>query len=255
VCLANKTAILFRLDGRRPAILVGIPAGDWTRANTRITSALRHTDLTRLYKEFFDVLMHQTIWPLQHVFEASSATAPVHLRLSEVSPTLTGHSCDLFDTHSIHAFSPFFVNYCDNDHYRFSSPQLDASTLEAHKSLVRDFFPHFCDKKDFSNPERFLSPSFTSHRADRTIVGREAWVGGFSHALTAFMPNFKAELKREIAEGNYVWTFAHITGLPEKACPAGMHKLSVDMFRFDKDGKLAEHWDVQQNVDSKVADF
>jgi predicted SnoaL-like aldol condensation-catalyzing enzyme len=34
-----------------------------------------------------------------------------------------------------------------------------------------------------------------------------------------------------------------------------MRSLSVDMVRFDEEGKLAEHWVVQQNVDPKVEDY
>ena len=43
-----------------------------------------------------------------------------------------------------------------------------------------------------------------------------------------------------------MWILSHLRGSPEGV--GGKLRVSVDLFRV-QDGLIAEHWDVQQNVD------
>ena len=57
-------------------------------------------------------------------------------------------------------------------------------------------------------------------------------------ALTACSP-----VKRVIAEGDLVALHVH-----SQLSPEDKGEVVVDIFRFDKDGKIVEHWDVIQAV-------
>ena len=56
-------------------------------------------------------------------------------------------------------------------------------------------------------------------------------------------PKSRASIKRVMAEGDLVALHVHSQLSPEDAGEA-----VVDIFRFDKDGKIMEHWDVIQAV-------
>jgi hypothetical protein len=55
-----------------------------------------------------------------------------------------------------------------------------------------------------------------------------------------FMPNFKIEVKDAVTEGNKVWLFSKVTGLP-----GGVFKDSVDMSVWDEECKFVETENVQ----------
>lgn len=122
---------------------------------------------------------------------------------------------------------------------------------EANKALVREFFKVYCVDHDFSQPiDKYLTPSFTSHRAMGVKTGAEAWIKNFNFVIKTYMPDFRADIKSLIAEDDNVWSFAHIKNSGETSDKTKT-RLSVDLFRFE-DGKIAEHWDVQQDVDLSV---
>ena len=60
------------------------------------------------------------------------------------------------------------------------------------------------------------------------------------------MPDFHADVQRVLAGEDQVWILSHLRGSPEGV--DGKLRVSVDLFRV-QDGFIAEHWDVQQNVD------
>ncbi|WFD01214.1 hypothetical protein MYAM1_003976 [Malassezia yamatoensis] len=126
------------------------------------------------------------------------------------------------------------------------------SATEANKNLIRKFFQVVCNEHNFNNTAPFFHANFKSHRASGTVIGSENWLKGFSHAVSSFMPNFRADIRQMVAEGDHVWSLSHVTGIPNT--PEAHHKLSVDMFRV-QDSKILEHWDVQQDVDSNKCDI
>lgn len=70
-------------------------------------------------------------------------------------------------------------------------------------------------------------------------------------AFTPFLkehPQSRAEIKRVVAEGDLVMLHVHSTLNPQDKGEA-----VVDIFRFDENGKIVEHWDVIQAVPEKTA--
>ncbi|WII94343.1 nuclear transport factor 2 family protein [Kingella negevensis] len=62
-------------------------------------------------------------------------------------------------------------------------------------------------------------------------------------------PQFRAEVKRVIAEGDLV--MLHVFS---QVNPQDKGEAVVDIFRFDKNGKIVEHWDMIQTMpDSTVS--
>jgi predicted SnoaL-like aldol condensation-catalyzing enzyme len=60
-------------------------------------------------------------------------------------------------------------------------------------------------------------------------------------------PNSHSEIKRVIAEGNYV--VLHVHSVRE---PGTRGRAIVDIFKLE-DGKIVEHWDVVQDIPEKSA--
>jgi predicted SnoaL-like aldol condensation-catalyzing enzyme len=119
--------------------------------------------------------------------------------------------------------------------------QNSMADLERNKQTVIAFYNRaFNDHKPADAVAKYVgSDPDTPNGAEAFIQSATAFIGKF--------PQVSVEIKRVIAEGNFVVTHDLVRISPEDRGMAG-----ADIFRL-RDGRIVEHWDVRQPVPEKAA--
>jgi predicted SnoaL-like aldol condensation-catalyzing enzyme len=125
----------------------------------------------------------------------------------------------------------------------FSLPTWSADKAEANKKTVRDFYEAAINQKDFAAASKYLGPKYIQHNP-RAADGAEG-LKGFLAFLKDKFPNSRSEIKRVLADGDYV--VLHVHAVRE---PATLGQAIIDIFRLEN-GKIVEHWDVTQDIPDK----
>lgn len=115
-----------------------------------------------------------------------------------------------------------------------------ASKEQTNKQIATQFLESVVNAKDFQSAAQFLGSWYIEHDPEGTDGANG--LEGYIQYLKDQYPNSHVEIKRIIADGDYVIFHVHSI-----LTPGTRGQAIVDMFRLE-DGKVVEHWDVTQEI-------
>lgn len=111
---------------------------------------------------------------------------------------------------------------------------------QANLDLVLAMFAQVLNPMDSSAVERFIAEDYIQH-SQLAEPGREA-LKRFLDMIRAQTPQAVHDVKRAFVDGDHVIVHYHV-----RRWPGDIGWAVIDIFRVE-DGKIAEHWDVLQDV-------
>lgn len=115
------------------------------------------------------------------------------------------------------------------------------NALEKNKQTAQAFYDMMFNQcKPREAIEQFAGKTYIQHNPE-VGDGKQAFIDYFERMQDGY-PGKKATFKRVIGEGNYVVLHCH------QEWPGDSDYAGIDIFRFDEDGKIVEHWDVLQVI-------
>ena len=115
------------------------------------------------------------------------------------------------------------------------------SDLAQNKENAQSFYDlMFNQGKPREAIEQFAGVEYVQHNPE-VVDGKEAFIEYFER-MAAEYPAKKVTFKRAFAEGNHVVLHCH------QEWPGDHEYAGIDIFRFDDNGKIVEHWDVLQVI-------
>ena len=121
-----------------------------------------------------------------------------------------------------------------------------ADQLEINKQKAMAFYDMMFNQcQPRAAIERYVGDEYIQHNP-HVADGKEAFIAYFTEMARDY-PGKVTYFKRAIAEGDKVVLHCH------QEWPGGDDYAGIDIFRFDANGKIVEHWDVLQIMPSESA--
>ncbi len=119
-------------------------------------------------------------------------------------------------------------------------------SMNENSALVVSFYEQaFNDGQPEAAAARALGDTYTQHNPGAQD-GPDAFIG-YTHWLRGQFPELHLDIKRVIAEGDFVVTHSNL-----HLAPGDRGMAVADIWRV-VDGKIVEHWDVVQEVPEESA--
>lgn len=121
------------------------------------------------------------------------------------------------------------------------------SKIEKNKATVKAFYDTaFNQKQPDVAVTKYVGKTYIQHNPD-FADGAKAFIDSVNGWVGAY-PTLRAEIKRFVAEGDLVVAHVFI-----KQHDKDLGIAAIDIFRFDENGKIVEHWDVTRAIPEKSA--
>ena len=121
----------------------------------------------------------------------------------------------------------------------------NTSQEEKNKKFVTEFFYILYNEKDIAKARTMMLPDFINHHPHGGS-GADGTLKAMQEHLFGKYPDFSVLIKRTAAEGDLVWIQCFT-----KNNASDHGKMSMDIWRV-REGKIAEHWDIIQDVPADI---
>ena len=121
----------------------------------------------------------------------------------------------------------------------------DAKSREQVAAVLSLYDEMITKKQSAAAVEKYLIPDYIQHNP--LIPTSAKSLGEFFGEIIKVHNKLRVEVYRVIASGDYVFAHINFVNLFNDD-PGDRGVAGVDIFRFDANGKMTEHWDVLQPV-------